>query len=369
MAERFLIEAANRTVAVENGLIAEPHGRYDVVLRLPGGEIRPGLINAHDHLHRNHYGRLGRPPYRNSRAWGRDVQTRHHEAIAQGREWPRREALLAGAWKNLFAGVTTVVHHDPWERDFEAGFPLRVPAITCVDSVRSAAALASLRPGEPFCLHLAEGTGPDAAAEVQDLERLGLLNADLIAVHGVGLDPEQCARFSRSGAALVWCPSSNLFLFGRTARRELLEQGVDVLLGSDSLLSADGDLLDELRVARRIGAIDDERLADAAGRTAARRLRLPQPSIQPGAPADLIVIARPLLEARARDVQLVVVGGTPRVAVLGLAADLAKLGARGRARTLTGVTRWTSGAEGEGVRLRKAARDREPLRSPAATIG
>src|SRR5579864_9101256 len=122
---RLLIEASNSSVAVENGVMIEPTGEFDRVVPARG-EVRPGLINAHDHLHRNHYGRLGRPPYRSARDWARDIQFRHRQRIEIGQRTPRREALLTGAWKNLFAGVTTVVHHDAWEPDFEQDFPLSV---------------------------------------------------------------------------------------------------------------------------------------------------------------------------------------------------------------------------------------------------
>src|SRR5579862_6256923 len=117
---RLLIEASNRTVAVENGIIVEPAGRFDRMVRVTG-EVRPGLINAHDHLHRNHYGRLGTPPYANARDWAADIQVRNAAEIAQGRRLERRTALLTGAWKNLLAGVTHVVHHDPWN-------PTSIPA-------------------------------------------------------------------------------------------------------------------------------------------------------------------------------------------------------------------------------------------------
>lgn len=103
---RILIDAANTAIAVEDGHIVEPSGLFDHVVRAPQGEVRPGLINAHDHLHRNHYGRLGVPPYANAYEWARDIQHRNQTEIALGREWPRREALLFGAWKNLLAGVT-----------------------------------------------------------------------------------------------------------------------------------------------------------------------------------------------------------------------------------------------------------------------
>src|SRR5215813_13478264 len=105
---RLLIEAANTTIAVEDGTIVEPSGSFDRVIRVPDGEVRPGLINAHDHLHRNHYGRLGAPPYANAYEWGDDIQARCAEIIDRGRLIPRREALLVGAWKNIRAGVTTV---------------------------------------------------------------------------------------------------------------------------------------------------------------------------------------------------------------------------------------------------------------------
>jgi cytosine/adenosine deaminase-related metal-dependent hydrolase len=309
---RIFVEAANAAVAVEGGVIVDAEGPFDAVLRIPDGEVRPGLINAHDHLHRNHYGRLADPPYRNAYEWGRDIHRRRAAEIERGRALPRRAALLRGAWKNLAAGVTTVVHHDPWEPDFEAAFPIRVAPVRCAHSL----VFEPRRPPPgtgPFTIHLAEGTDAEAAEEVREVERLGLLTPDLLAVHVVGADADGVSRLRASGAAVVWCPSSNLHLFGRTAPPALLAPGIDVLLGSDSLLTGAGDLLDELRLAREIGYLPDERLLDAVGATAARRLGLPTPSLEPGAAADLVVLRRPALEARAEDVALVMVGGAVRI--------------------------------------------------------
>ena len=315
---RLLIAARNRAVGVEDGLIVEPEGRFDVVLDLPRSEVRPGLINAHDHLHRNHYGRLGDPPYGNAYEWARDIQLRHRELIAKGRQVPRREALLIGARKNLRSGVTTVVHHDPWEPDFEDDFPLRVARIANADSLGMSEAIQRPAPGAPFMMHLAEGIDAASGEEVGRADVLGLLTPSFIAVHGVGMSGDGLARFRASGAALVWCPSSNLFLFGRTCPGALFDGDVDVLLGTDSLLTGVGNLLDELRLARRLGFLDDDRLEAAVGPTAARRLGLPIPSLDPGNPADLIVLSKPLLEARAEDVALVLSGGSPRIARPGL---------------------------------------------------
>jgi cytosine/adenosine deaminase-related metal-dependent hydrolase len=338
---RLLVEAANAAVAVEGGRIVPAEGLFDVTLRIPDGEVRPGLINAHDHLHRNHYGRLGRPPYASAYEWGRDIHRHDADAIQRARALPRREALLAGAWKNLFAGVTTVVHHDRWEPAFERGFPIRVARIRNAHSLGFEPDLSAIATGTgPCTIHLAEGVDADAAEEVRALDRLGLLTPDLLAVHVVGPDDDGIRRLRSSGAAVVWCPTSNLFLFGHTAPPALLAPGMDVLVGSDSLLTGDGDLLDELRAAREVGHLSDERLTDAVGPLAARRLALPPPSLAIGAPADLAVFRRPLLESTAADVALTVVAGIPRVADPSLIDSLGEMVSQGREMETRGVRRW-----------------------------
>ena len=338
MPERILVQARNRTVAIEGEVIVEAAGRFDRVLNLPHGDVRPGLINAHDHLHRNHYGRLGRPPYRNAYEWAGDIQVRFRSEIETGRRWPRRSALLAGAWKNLFAGVTTVVHHDLWEQDFDRDFPLKVVRVAYGDSLGMSPDLAGVAADGIASIHLAEGLRASVGGEVRTIKDRGLLGPNLVAVHGVGMEDDEIASFRASGAALAWCPSSNDFLFGQTASTALLAPGTDVLLGSDSLLTGAGNLLDELRVARRTGRLSDRRLEDAVGHTAAHRLGLPPPTLEPGSRADLCVLGRPLLEARTCDVQLVVVGGTVHVAE----PDFAPLLGSGTVVATAGVRRWIS---------------------------
>jgi cytosine/adenosine deaminase-related metal-dependent hydrolase len=339
---RMLVNARNRAVAIEGERIVAAEGRFDIVLDCPDAEVRPGLINAHDHLHRNHYGRLGRPGYRNAYQWAHDIQTRYRRRIAHGRGRPRREALLAGAWKNLFAGVTSVVHHDAWEDAFDRDFPIRVVPLASVDSLGMTPDLDGVGEGERFGLHLAEGVDEAAADEVRTIAAKGLLTRDLIAVHGVGMDPDGVTRFRASGAALVWCPSSNLFLFGRTAPAALLDDGIDVLLGSDSLLTGAGDLLDELAFARAIGGLSDARLEGAVGAVAAVRLGLDAPALDPGGRADLVLLRRPLVEARATDVLLVVANGAVRVACPDLAPRLGIHADHGTEMTIGTVVRWTS---------------------------
>jgi imidazolonepropionase-like amidohydrolase len=131
-------------------------------------------------------------------------------------------------------------------------------------------------------------------------------------------------------------------MLGRTASSGLLHSGVDVLLGSDSLLTGSGNLLDEIRFARARGELDDKALELAVGAKAAQRLGLPAPSLEPGAPADLILVEKPIVEASASDVSLVLVGGVPMVAGEEVARALGGFAGNGVRRTVGGVTRWTN---------------------------
>lgn len=363
---RLLLIDGDHRVAIEDGMVVESEGRFDATLDCTGATVRPGLINAHDHLHRNHYGRLGQPPYANAYRWAEDIQRNAAGQIALGRLWPRRAALLEGAWKNLFAGVTMAVHHDPWESAFDTDFPMRVARIASADALGVNGIPTAARDA-PFCLHVAEGIDEAAAEEIRTLDRAGLLGPNLIGVHGVGMDVDGTTRWRASGAALCWCPSSNLFLFRRTAPAELFAGDGDILLGSDSRLTGVGDLLDELCLARRLAVMSDDRLDAAVGVTAARRLGLPAPDLAPGSAADLVVLSCPLGVARAADVQLVMVGGQPRVASTGLAAILTPLFPGGRVVRRGPLRRWVWGAiQGENGELR---RDDDETGALATTSG
>ena len=51
--------------------------RADRVIDLAGDRLWPGLVNAHDHLHRNHYPRLKyRTTYANATEWAADIDAR-----------------------------------------------------------------------------------------------------------------------------------------------------------------------------------------------------------------------------------------------------------------------------------------------------
>lgn len=302
---------------VEGSRMAEPDRPVLRSFTLPDACIRPGLINGHDHLTFNHYPRIGEPPYPNVYAWAEDVHGRFAAEAARHREFPRSRALLFSALKNLLGGVTRVVHHDPWAPDL-AALPLRVEPVRVVHSLRLEPDPEAARHGDPdlagrpLCMHLAEGVDPLAEAEVEDAARRGLLGPDLLAVHLVAADAADGRRLQEAGVGFVWCPSSSIHLYGRSARPELFRCGLDLIIGTDALISGAGTLLDELRVARTLGHAGEDALEEAVGATPARRLGLPVPTLDPGAPADLVALRKPLLEAGPADVALVMVGGVPR---------------------------------------------------------
>ena len=66
---------------VDGGRITPDGGAPDLTIDLDGATLSPGLVNAHDHLHRNHLPRLGEPPYADATTWGRDLHERFKEDL------------------------------------------------------------------------------------------------------------------------------------------------------------------------------------------------------------------------------------------------------------------------------------------------
>jgi cytosine/adenosine deaminase-related metal-dependent hydrolase len=224
--------------------------------------------------------------------------------------------------KNLLCGVTTVAHHDPFYPGLAAAdFPVQVLArygwshslyMDGEEAVREACHATPA--GCPWIIHAAEGVDPEAGAEFERLDALGCLRTGTLLVHGVALEAGQLQRLATAGAGLIWCPSSNLRLFGSTVDVAGLCSAGCVALGTDSRLTGARDLLAELAVARETAGLDEETLERLVTGNAARLLQLAdRGSLATGARADLLVMPAGLALSRAvrGDVRLVVIGGTP----------------------------------------------------------
>lgn len=328
----------------------------------------PGLINAHDHLDLNLLPRLGEGTYASFYEW---VAAIYRPAASPIREVLRvglRDRLWWGAYRNLISGVTTVVHHDPYywwvfgrqllgrrlvrRRLFGRPYPLRVlkryawchslggPELGYGDDPVRAFERAG---GRPFILHAAEGTDARAASEVDRLHELGLLGPSTVLVHAVAVGARQRELLAATGTSVVWCPASNLGLYGATAPIGELRGKVRIALGTDSTVTGSPTLFDELRAAAATGLAEPAALLAMVTTEAARVFALDdgRGTLRPGGPADLLLLpddgrpaAERLLGATPADPELVVVGGRPRVAsaamaaVLGLGAPNARVGGR-----------------------------------------
>jgi len=315
--------------------IAEPEPQaHDLRIDLQGARLLPGLINAHDHLQLNALPRLKyREVYENAAQWGADIDPRLQldPNLRAHRALPRFHRLLIGGLKNLLSGVTTVAHHDPGHPALsDPVFPVRVLdqigwshslALDGEDAVQQAE---RLTPSDwPWIIHAAEGVDAAAANEFDRLEALACIQPHTVLVHGLAMSEVQRQRLVQTGAGLVWCPGSNLHLFGRSLGGETLARIPRLALGSDSRISGERDLLAELALARRLTGWSEPRLEALVSTQAAELLGLDdRGALRPGMLADLLVLPAglPLSRASRGDVRAVLVGGELRYADPGLAA-------------------------------------------------
>jgi len=302
--------------------------RETVEVDLTGYLLLPGIVNPHDHLEFNLFPRLGKGPYQNFEEWVEEIYHPEDAPVRDHLAVPKAVRLWWGGIKNLLCGVTTVCHHNPFERDvFTDDFPVRVVrrygwAHSLHFGGNILEAFRGTPPGAPFVLHLAEGVDPSRRDEIFELDRLGALDRRTVIVHGVGLDAAGHRLLRQRGAGLIWCPSSNLFLLRQTLNPEGLKRIGRVALGNDSALTAEGDFLDEIRAALRTTGMCSEDLWHLVTAGAADMLRLihGEGGIRSGSVADLVALpdaslspAQTLARARFSDVELVLLGGKPRL--------------------------------------------------------
>lgn len=277
--------------------LPRPAGVTTEEIDLGGAALFPGLINAHDHLEFNLFPALGAPPYPNYIAWAADVRARCAREIDDVLRVPLALRLLWGAYKNLFAGVTTVVHHNDYYRRFRWRFPLRVvPDYTWAHSLELDRRLPKKIPpraGRPFMIHIAEGTDALAAAELGRLRELGGLTRESVLIHGIAFSAADIGAVAEAGAAVVWCPASNARLYGATTPAAALAgAGVPVAIGTDSAISGGIGVAEQLRCARLAAAsLGDAALAAMVTTAPAAIFGLGGAgTVAQGAPADLLIL-------------------------------------------------------------------------------
>ncbi len=229
-------------------------------LKFDNAIVFPGLINSHDHLDFNSFPQLGNRIYNNYVEWGLDIHQQNKDVINSVLKIPKKLRTQWGIYKNLLNGITTVVNHGP-------KLVLGDNLITILQNSYALHSVANeknwrLRLNmpflriEPFSIHIGEGTDDSAKEEINTLIKWNLFNRELIGIHAVAMNEEQAGKFK----AIVWCPDSNNFLLGRTARIDKLKNQTRILFGTDSTVSANWNLWNHLRIAKETKMVTKDEL-------------------------------------------------------------------------------------------------------------
>ena len=293
-----------------------------ISLAFENAMVLPGLINSHDHLDFDLFPRLGNRIYGSYTEWGSDIHQADKENIASVLRIPRELRIRWGIYKNLLAGVTSVVHHGTW-----LDTPQDLISITqTAESLHSLSGekgwrrklLHPFRRQQQLVIHIGEGTTPECAKEVRELIRWNIFRRPLIGIHGIAMTEEQAAAFD----GVVWCPDSNFFLYGKTADIQQLRRRTTIVFGTDSTLTASWDIWQQLRLARELKMTDDAALWEMVTTGPARLWGLDHcGAIGEDPTADLVIAARPpgatgwnaVFAVKPRDILLVLHQGNIRL--------------------------------------------------------
>jgi cytosine/adenosine deaminase-related metal-dependent hydrolase len=213
--------------------------------------------------------------------------------------------LERGAMDRLAASLVDL---PPADDRMKFGISPHAPYTTSAALYRQAITLAKQRHW-PVCTHLAEtkaerqllmrGGGrllqflktvsladdrgdPWACKPLEFAQRVGLLDTEpaqgeslsSLLAHVNYLDDQELDLLARGGASVVYCPGSSEF-FGHRDHRysEMLQAGVNVALGTDSLASNDSlDMLAEMRRLRSQARVDNQTILQMATLNGAKAL-------------------------------------------------------------------------------------------------
>lgn len=248
----------------------------------------PGLINSHDHLDFDLFPKLGNKIYEDYLEWGEDIHIKNKEAINKVLKIPKALRIQWGIYKNLMAGITTVVHHGKYisaQKNliniYQQCYSLHSVKLEKYFKLK----LNNPFKHAPFVIHAGEGTNEKSHEEIQQLIKWNFFKREIIGVHGIAMTAEQAKFFK----ALIWCPDSNLFLQNKTAAINKLKKHTTILFGTDSTVSADWNIWNQLRLARKTNLLSDEELYKSITQNASSAWKLNAGSLEKDKDADIII--------------------------------------------------------------------------------
>jgi 5-methylthioadenosine/S-adenosylhomocysteine deaminase len=315
-----------------------------------GATLYPGLIDLHNHMPYNVAPLWNVPKhYTNRNQWRSNADYKLSVAnpvVALAQHTPTAKALVRYVEaKAIGGGVTTGQGMRMKEQGVTKHFVGAIRNVETTDDPRLPEAVTrvpDINPNRPedvdsfrrnldrataFFYHMSEGTDDAARRHFLNLKDNDLLGAALVGIHALGLQRADLDELADRGGKVVWSPLSNLLLYGATVKlKDLLESGVNFSVGCDWSPSGSKNPLLELKVARWVAQQQGAGLTarDLVGLVTDRAAAVVGwapylGSLVAGKLADVLAIAgetgdpfEHLIDARERQVQLVIVHGVPR---------------------------------------------------------
>jgi len=303
--------------------------KVGVTVNAGGYRIYPALINAHDHGLFNWSPPIKAAKFTNYVEWIDHIHKHPDPTIAENRITSFADRLDLMYYKQVFNGVGTVeLFTDNTQKYYVYHYPIRILDMfshshsILVGERQTALDFARAKGVQPFLIHLGEGKGEAMRKELDRLDRLGALSSNTVLIHGIAFEESDWKRIACAGASLVWCPSSNMHLYGVTADvPAALKAGVRVCIGTDGAITGGRGLLQEMRVAQRLYPnLSSRTLFDMVTKTAAAILGIDDQvgTLDPGKRADLLIIRKKsddpfqdLINVHSEDIGLLMVDGVP----------------------------------------------------------
>lgn len=327
------------------------------------GIISPGLIDGHNHLPYNFLPEWvpgqGKS-FTNRYQWADDPDYEEHVRpfsanrssnthFCPSAKWGELRSLLHGTTTMqsqsfdrtcIRGGVRNADHSHELQYDHMRTSIASPRDITDSEAMGILASLTAVQePSTRYAVHMGEGYEGDnitlefssfAGRDSRQNRHAGtslLVPKTSILIHGVALSDAELLEVKQTQSHIVWSPSSNMVLYGRTADiGRILELDISVGIGPDWTVSGEDDLLAELRYAQRfaieksIMRLTPQKLWQMATVDGAYVLGLDAfiGKLVPGAVADITVFRRrnsptdlyeQAINSKAQDVRLVLIGG------------------------------------------------------------
>jgi 5-methylthioadenosine/S-adenosylhomocysteine deaminase len=331
----------NESIQIANRLIDGLGTKADLDFNGKGLYLYPALVNIHDHFRGNYLPKVGPKNgtfYLNWSYWDNDL---HSAPVFEEREKNSIEDLyLLSAYKNVFSGVATVNDHFPHALNdpLIPGLPLHVIKEYALEHSAQSFSLKwgdgigpehkkAIEKNYPFIIHCEEGFDEETQGDIDRLIKLKCLDDHAVLIHCIGFSDKDIERVRHAGANVVWCPGSNMFMFNVTAKiKKMLEEKINVSLGTDSTHSGSANMLEEIRFARKTykdlyaEELSAKTIVDMVTVNPSKALRMADKigSIRVGKNADVLVIKprkkdpyEALVECRMEDIELLTLNSAP----------------------------------------------------------